>query len=84
MRENVAVKYRLIVGQASLVLLLLIVALTRDVHAYLDPGTGSLVFQTVVAALAAAAYALRSYWGRIRTLFSRRRSRQVDDSVDRV
>lgn len=50
------------------------------VLAYLDPGTGSLVFQTVVAALAALGYAFRSYWGRIRTLFSRRDSQRPDDS----
>lgn len=62
------------------VLLLLVVVLTCDVHAYLDPGTGSLVFQTVVAALAAGAYALRSYWSRIRMLFRPRDSQRPDDS----
>jgi len=67
----------------SVVLLLMIVVLTRDVHAYLDPGTGSLIFQTIVAALAAGAYALRSYWGRVRTVF-RRSSREADDSVDKA
>ena len=56
----------------SLVLVLLALVFTRDVYAYLDPGTGSLIFQTVVAALAAAAYVLRSYWGRIRMLFGPR------------
>lgn len=39
--------------------------------AYLDPGTGSLVIQSVIAALAAAGFALRHYWGRIRGLFKR-------------
>lgn len=60
------------IRQSCLLLLLLTVVFPSDAHAYLDPGTGSMVFQAVVAALAAAAYALRSYWGRIRLLFSRR------------
>ena len=77
-------KHRHVLQQVTLVLLLLIVAFTRDVYAYLDPGTGSLVFQTVVAALAAVAYALRSYWGRIRMLFSRGGPRRPDDSIDRA
>ena len=52
-----------------------LILFSRDVYAYLDPGTGSLVFQTVVAALAAVAYGVRTYWGRSRTLFGRDASR---------
>lgn len=32
----------------------------REAHAYLDPGVGSLVVQTIIAGLAAAGYAFRS------------------------
>jgi hypothetical protein len=49
----------------------------RDAFAYLDPGTGSLVFQTVVAALAAVAYGVRVYWGKIKGLFGRGRTKDV-------
>lgn len=55
-----------------LILILIAIVLPSDVHAYLDPGTGSMVFQAVVAGLAAAAYAVGAYWGKIRLLFSRR------------
>lgn len=58
------------------------IVFSRDVHAYLDPGTGSLVFQTVVAALVAAAYAIRSYWGRIRVMFGARESRSGMETND--
>lgn len=68
-------------SHASVVLLLLVVVLPRDVQAYLDPGTGSLVFQAIVAGLAAAAYGLRSYWTRIRSFFSRT---DADKSSDRA
>jgi hypothetical protein len=46
-----------------------------DALAYLDPGTGSLIVQSVIAALAAIGYGLRLYWGRIRSLFKRPKDR---------
>lgn len=39
--------------------------------AYLDPGTGSLIIQAIVAALAGAVVVITSYWQKIRTLFRR-------------
>ena len=39
--------------------------------AYLDPGTGSLIIQALVAALAGAVVVITSYWQKIRTLFRR-------------
>jgi hypothetical protein len=39
--------------------------------AYLDPGTGSLVVQSLIAALAAVGFGVRLYWSRIRQLFGR-------------
>lgn len=43
----------------------------RDAFAYLDPGSGSLIFQTIVAAAAGVAYGVRVYWGRITGWFRR-------------
>ncbi len=40
--------------------------------AYLDPGTGSLILQALVAVLAGAAVAITSYWQKIRAFFQRR------------
>lgn len=53
--------------------LVLFVALLfpSNAYAYLDPGSGSLIFQAVAATLAAAAYGVRLYWGRIRGWFGR-------------
>lgn len=42
-----------------------------DALAYLDPGTGSLFIQSVIAAIAAAGYAVRVYWSRIQLLWKR-------------
>ena len=47
--------------------------------AYLDPGTGSLILQALIAALAGAIVVVTSYWQKIRTLF-RRSSRDSESS----
>jgi hypothetical protein len=46
--------------------------LARPAHAYLDPGTGSYVFQMVAAALVSAGFLVRAYWHRLRRVFTRR------------
>lgn len=38
-------------------------------HAYLDPATGSLIIQTLVGGLAAAALVVKTYWRQIKTWF---------------
>ncbi len=47
--------------------------------AYLDPGTGSLILQALVAALAGAVVVITSYWQKIRAFF-RRGSRDSETS----
>jgi hypothetical protein len=44
--------------------------LSRPAHAYLDPGTGSMLVQALLAALAAASAVVAASWGRIRRFFS--------------
>jgi hypothetical protein len=40
-------------------------------HAYIDPGTGSSLFQIVAAALITTGFVLRSGWQRIRAYLAR-------------
>jgi hypothetical protein len=47
--------------------------------AYLDPGTGSLILQALVATLAGAIVAVTAYWQKIKSLF-RRSSRGSEPS----
>jgi hypothetical protein len=49
---------------------LLLVLLSTPAYAYLDPGTGSMIVQGVVAALAVASAAVAAFWTRVRRLFS--------------
>jgi hypothetical protein len=68
-------------------LVLIVCVWSVDVLAYLDPGSGSLIFQTIVATLAGVAYGVRVYWSRLQGFFSRRRGQSpteppVDSTTD--
>jgi len=45
--------------------IVLVAWLGEDVHAYIDPGTGSYVFQMLIAGLLGAAFAAKVFWRRI-------------------
>lgn len=46
-------------------------AMVPAAQAYIDPGSGSIIFQAVVAGLAAAGTALAVFWSKITRLFRR-------------
>ncbi len=46
-------------------------------HAYLDPITGSMIIQGLVAAIAGAAVAIKLYWGRLKAWFGRITGKQT-------
>ena len=47
--------------------------------AYLDPGTGSIILQGLIAALAAAAVVMRAYWYKIKGFFGKSESKSLTD-----
>ena len=53
-------------------------------YAYLDPGTGSMLLQALIGAVAGAWIVLRLYWDKIKGFFSRsnRKSPENSSSVD--
>jgi len=51
----------------------LLLAEPAPAFAYLDPGTGSMLVQSLLAALAAVVVFGRTAWTRVRDLFRRRR-----------
>ncbi len=73
------------VARAQVLLLwsVLLLALTPgDASAYLDPGSGSFVFQILISALLGAAVVLKTSWRRLRDFFfSSRRSEDHDDDA---
>ena len=43
----------------------------QSASAYLDPGTGSMILQGIIAGIAVAGFTLKSYWYRIRAFFGK-------------
>ena len=42
-----------------------------EAHAYIDPGTGSMIIQMLIGAFAATYLFFKSFWSRIKSFFSR-------------
>lgn len=61
-------------------LFLLMFAWPRSSHAYIDPGSGSYMFQFLIASLVAGAFAAKIYWQKIIGYFGRFRSRKKQDN----
>ncbi len=51
-------------------------------HAYLDPGTGSIILQGLIGALAAIAVALKLYWHKFLILLRIRKKINIDPKDD--
>lgn len=51
--------------------LLVSITLIAPASAYIDPGSTTVVFQALIAGLAAAGMGLKMFWGRIANLFHR-------------
>jgi hypothetical protein len=55
----------------SLLILLIIIADLNQADAYLDPGTGSMLIQGLIAVGVGAAYTLKLYWNQVKGFFTR-------------
>jgi hypothetical protein len=62
----------------SISLLTWLSAPPTHVRAYLDPGSGSILLQLLIAGILGAILVLRSSWGKVKTFFTRLFSRDVD------
>ena len=50
---------------------LLFFIFTSHAHAYLDPGTGSIILQAILGFIAAAAATASFYWNKVKLFFSK-------------
>jgi len=48
-------------------------------HAYIDPATGSMVIQAVIAVVAAASVTIGIFWGRLKLFLGRLFGRKKDE-----
>ncbi len=58
--------------------LLLLITAMAPAHAYIDPGTGSMLLQLLLGGVAGALVILKLYWSRFRAWFDRGRARPAD------
>jgi len=63
-----------------MVVMLLLVS--PNVFAYLDPSTGSMVVTAIVGIFASAALAVKTYWYKLRKLFRRAKRRTTGTGQD--
>ncbi|HEX6207218.1 MAG TPA: hypothetical protein VF058_02555 [Actinomycetota bacterium] len=56
--------------------------MTPAAQAYLDPGSGSFIFQVIIGGLLGAAVAVKAFWQRIWGFLAQRKAdREVEDKV---
>ncbi|MEM7203216.1 MAG: hypothetical protein AAF628_23340 [Planctomycetota bacterium] len=67
---------------ATLVAVPIGLGISQSAAAYIDPGTGSLILQGLIAAIAATAVTLRLYWDKVRAFFSRKQDTVEDSDRD--
>jgi hypothetical protein len=51
---------------------------SEEAHAYLDPGSGSIIVQSIVAAIAVGLFMIKVFWQKITNLFSGKKGTQPD------
>jgi hypothetical protein len=69
-------------GRIVALALVVQLVLVTDASAYLDPGTGSFIFQTIIALLVGASFAIKTYWQRIKSLFARKPPEPAEKTLD--
>ena len=61
-------------------LLLFSLSAAFNAYGYIDPGTGSLIIQSIIGAIAAIGVTLKIYWHKLRLIVSKRQSSAEEDT----
>jgi len=61
----------------SIVTCTFVISIVSPTYAYLDPGTGSLILQGIIAGLAMASFTFKMWWYKFTSLFSK-----PEDSIE--
>ena len=64
----------------TLTIFLFTVFVAGPAHAYLDPGTGSIILQAIVGSIAGAFVVIKIYWYRIKNFFKNQTPGEPTDS----
>ena len=60
----------------------LLLTYSQQAAAYLDPGTGSMVLQGIIAGIAVVGFTIKNYWYRIRAFFGKAAPTSLLDEED--
>jgi hypothetical protein len=66
-RRTISMKRKVVL----LICILSFSPLIEQAHAYIDPGTGSMIVQAVIGVIVAASVAIGIFWSRVRSFFGR-------------
>lgn len=68
----------------SVVALLVLASFSQHAAAYLDPGTGSMILQGIIAGIAVVGFTIKSYWYKIRGFFGKQAPTSLLDEEDEI
>ena len=75
------------ISLVCLLTVILFIILVKPVHAYLDPGTGSMAVQAVIAVIAAASVSIGIFRRRVASFFGKlfgKKIRKADSENDKI
>ncbi len=56
-----------------------LLTMSINAEAYLDPGTGSMMLQVILGGIAAIGVAIKLYWHKLRVLFGAGKKEETED-----
>ena len=59
-------------------IVLLSYLLTNTAYAYIDPGTGTIILQAIVGAIAAGIVTIKLYWYKLKAFFTKKKDKNLD------
>jgi hypothetical protein len=62
----------------------LLLSFSTTASAYLDPGTGSMILQGLIAGIAVAGFTIKTYWYKLRSMFGKSQPSSLLEEEDRL
>lgn len=59
-------------------IVLLSYLLNNTAYAYIDPGTGTIILQAIVGAIAAGIVTIKLYWYKLKAFFTKKKDKDID------
>ena len=66
----------------TLIFILILFVLLNPAYAYIDMGTGSYIFQIILASILTAGVGIKIFWNKIRMFFTRTDKSRGDNSTE--